>query len=41
MCVEAWSQMGFIKDNDVKAIVMVLEVDASTEEILLEDWDVI
>jgi hypothetical protein len=41
MCVGAWSQMGFVKDNDVKAVATLPEVDASTEEILLEDWDVI
>ena len=40
MCVGAWSQMGFVKDNDVKVVVALPEADGDGED-LTEDWDAI
>jgi hypothetical protein len=40
MCVGVWSLMGYVKDNDVKAVSVLPEVDGDEEE-LEEDWDMI
>jgi hypothetical protein len=39
MMVEAWSRLGYVKDNDVKAAILP-EVEGEEEE-LGEDWDAI
>ena len=40
MCVGEWSQMGFVKDSDVRAAMMIAKV-GDNEEKLTEDWDFI
>ena len=40
MCLGAWSLMGYIKDNDIKAVTVVPEVEGEKEE-LADDWDAI
>lgn len=40
MMVGAWSRLGYVKDNDVKAATMLPEVKGEEEE-LDEDWDAI
>jgi hypothetical protein len=40
MCVGVWSLMGYVKDNGVKAVSVLPEVDGDEEE-LGEDWDMI
>jgi hypothetical protein len=40
MCVGAWSLMGYVKNSDVKAAAVFLEVDG--DEVELDDaWDMI
>jgi len=41
MCVGIWSLLGYVKDSDIKAVVMMLpEVPADTkEDILVPGWD--
>lgn len=40
MCVGEWSWMGFVKDSDVRAAMMIAKV-GDNEEKLTEDWDFI
>jgi hypothetical protein len=40
MCFGVWSLMGYVKDNDVKVVSVLPEVDGDEEE-LEEDWDMI
>ncbi|KIL58825.1 hypothetical protein M378DRAFT_85883, partial [Amanita muscaria Koide BX008] len=40
MMVGAWSRLGYVKDNDVKAATVLPEVVGEEKE-LSEDWDVI
>jgi hypothetical protein len=40
MCIGAWSELGYVKDDDIKAVTMHEEVEG--EEKALEDgWDAI
>ena len=40
MCLGAWSLLGFVKDSDVKAIVVLPELRADEDEDELEiHWD--
>ena len=38
MCVGAWSLMGYVKDNDIKAATILPEVEGDEDE-LEEGWD--
>jgi len=38
LCVGVWSLLGYVKDNDVKAVAVLPAVDGKEEE-LPEDWD--
>jgi hypothetical protein len=40
MCVGAWSLMGYVKNNDVRAVAMLPEVEGDEEE-LDNAWDII
>ena len=40
MMVGAWSRLGYVKDNDVKAVTILPEVEGEEEE-LGDDWDAI
>jgi hypothetical protein len=40
MCVGAWSLMGYVKDKDIKAAIVLPEVEGDEED-LEEDWDMI
>ena len=40
MCLGVWSHLGYVNDNDIKAVVLLLEVPANTKEDDLEvGWD--
>ena len=40
MCLGVWSLLGFVKDSDVKAVVILPELRADEDEGELErDWD--
>jgi len=40
MCLGVWSLLGYVKDYDVKAVVVLPELRADEEEGELElDWD--
>ena len=40
MCLGAWSLLGFVKDSDVKAVVVLPELRADEDEDELEiHWD--
>ena len=39
MCLGVWSLMGYVHDNDVKAAVVLPEIDE--EDDLPIDWDMI
>ena len=40
MCLGVWSLLGYVKDSDVKAVVVLLELRADEDEDELEiDWD--
>ena len=42
MCVGAWSLLGFVKDADFKAVVLLPEIPDGEKEVdLPQDWDVI
>jgi hypothetical protein len=42
MCVGIWSRLGYVKDNDIRAVVVRPEVPAdSKEEDLAVGWDLI
>jgi len=38
LCVGIWSLLGYVKDNDVKAVAALPVVDGKEEE-LADDWD--
>jgi hypothetical protein len=38
MCVGAWSLMGYVKDNNIKAAAILPEVEGDEDE-LEEGWD--
>ena len=38
LCLGGWSKMGLVKDDDVKAVARLPEVDGEEEELAL-DWD--
>ena len=38
MCVGVWSKLGYVEDQDVKAVTVQAEVDGD-EELLEEGWD--
>jgi hypothetical protein len=38
MCVGEWSQLGYVKDNDIRAAATLPEVEGDEEE-LARDWD--
>lgn len=38
LCLRGWSKMGLVKDDDVKAVARLPEVDGEEEELAL-DWD--
>ena len=40
MCLGIWSKMGYVKDSDIKAVVINPELKGEEGE-LAEDWDVI
>jgi hypothetical protein len=40
MCIGAWSLMGYMKDNDIKAVTGLPEVDGNEED-LEDNWDMI
>lgn len=40
MCLGIWSKMGYVKDADIKAVVVKPELKGEEGE-LAEDWDVI
>ena len=40
MCLGTWSLMGYIKDNDIKAVTVIPEVEGEEEE-LADSWDAI
>ena len=40
MCVGAWSELGYVKDEDIKAITMQEEVEGE-EQALKDGWDAI
>ncbi|KAF8232756.1 hypothetical protein L208DRAFT_1270491, partial [Tricholoma matsutake] len=33
MCVGAWSLMGYVKDNDIKAVAVLPEVEGDEDEL--------
>jgi hypothetical protein len=40
MCLGVWSLLGYVKDTDMKAVVILPELRADEEEEELElDWD--
>ena len=39
MCLGAWSLMGYVKDNDVKSVTVLPDVEGEEEEPLAENWD--
>lgn len=40
MCLGVWSRLGYVNDNDIKAVVLLPEVPANTKEDDLEvGWD--
>jgi hypothetical protein len=42
MCLGAWSLMGYVKDNDVKAVTVLPDLkEGEEEEPLADDWDLI
>jgi len=42
LCLGVWSQMGYVKDQDIKAATILPEVELGDEaENLPEDWDAI
>ena len=38
LCLGVWSSMGYVKDNDIKAVAVLPEVDGEEED-LADDWD--
>ena len=38
LCLGVWSSMGFVKDNDIKTVAVLPEVDGEEED-LADDWD--
>ena len=41
LCLGAWSQMDYVKDQDIKAAIVLPEVELDEVEDLPEDWDTI
>jgi hypothetical protein len=41
LCLGVWSQMGYVKDMDVKAATVLPEVNSDEEDNLPHDWDTI
>jgi hypothetical protein len=42
MCVGIWSLLGYVKDSDIKAVVMLPEIPANMkEDTLVAGWDAI
>jgi hypothetical protein len=41
VCLGPWSCMGMVKDDDVKAVSMMPEVEGEVEVALGDDWDAI
>jgi hypothetical protein len=39
MCLGVWSILGYVKDSDVKAIIILPELCGDEEEELKLDWD--
>jgi len=40
MCLGVWSHLGYVKDNDIKAVVILPQVPANEkEEELALGWD--
>ena len=38
LCVGAWSLLGYVRDEDVKAVAVLPEVNSEEEELEV-DWD--
>ncbi|KAF8810408.1 hypothetical protein BYT27DRAFT_7092030, partial [Phlegmacium glaucopus] len=42
MCLGVWSRMGYVKDSDIRAVVVLPEIPANAkEEDLAVGWDAI
>ena len=41
LCLGIWSEMGYVKDKDVKAATVLPEVDSDDEDELDDNWDAI
>ena len=41
LCLGIWSEMGYVKDKDVKAATVLPEVGSDEEDDLVDDWDAI
>ena len=42
MCLGVWSRLGYVRDIDIKAVVILPELPANTKEAkLAADWDAI
>ena len=41
LCLGVWSQMGYVRDQDIKAATILPEVELEEVEDLQEDWDAI
>ena len=39
LCVGVWSLLGYVKDNDIKAVTILPEVDSDEEGQLPENWN--
>ena len=39
LCVGVWSLLGYVKNNDIKAITILPEVDSEEEGQLPKNWD--
>lgn len=41
MCLGVWSRLGYVKDSDIKAVVILPEVSADIEDEVASGWDAI
>ena len=41
LCLGIWSELGYVKDKDVKAATVLPEVDSDDEDELDDNWDAI
>jgi hypothetical protein len=41
MCLSNWSRLGYVRDKDVLAVTVLLDVDGDEEEELPGGWDAI